>query len=404
MVTWQEARRIIEEAVRARSTPTAIESLPLEDALGRVLAETIHADRDYPPFRRATRDGYAVLSADLRKSPRTLSLAGEVRAGQSFARALRTGECIAIMTGAPVPEGADAVVMREFTRVDGEAIIFERTAAPGENIVLRGSESKAGQELLLPGTHLNYASLALAAQVGHTPVQVHERPRVAVLSTGDEVIPHADTPGPFQIRNSNSLALSLLAKISGAEPVALGNAPDERDALREGIEHGLEEDALILSGGVSMGKYDLVEEVLAVLGAEFFFDAVAIRPGKPAVFGYCQGKPVFGLPGNPLSTMVTFELFVQPALDILSGMDVRPLPFVGAKMARESKENPAMAHFVPALMTWEGDQPVVEELPWQGSGDMAAFTRANCLLYVPQGQSLVAEGQPVQVLLRRGAF
>jgi molybdopterin molybdotransferase len=336
--------------------------------------------------------------------PHNLSLVSEIRAGQSLERVLQSGECAAIMTGAPVPEGADAVVMREFVHAEGNRITFERSASPGGNIVPCGSEARKGQLLLSPGARLGYAERALAAQVGSTSVRVYARPRMAILSTGDEVVAHDENPGPFQIRNSNSLSLAHLATLAGVEPVALGNAPDDHGALREGIAHGLAEDALVLSGGVSMGKYDLVEEVLAELGAEFFFDAVAIRPGRPAVFGYCQGKPVFGLPGNPLSTMVTFELLVAPALDILSGTQPRPLALLGARMARATEHNPALAHFLPAKVSWDNEDPTVEEIPWQGSGDLVALSLANCFLYVPQGKPCLAAGEWVRVLPRRGAL
>jgi molybdopterin molybdotransferase len=407
MFTWQEARRIIRETVQERSSPTETESLTLEDALGRVLAEEICADRPYPPFNRSTRDGYAVRCAGLAgpyDGGRSLRLAGEIRAGKSLERTLQPGECAAIMTGAPVPEGADAVVMREFVHTEGDCVTFERSASLGENIVSRGSEAREGQLLSSPGARLGYAELALAAQVGSAEVRVHARPRLAILSTGDEVVAYDQSPGPFQIRNSNSLSLAHLGMLTGAEAVVLGNAPDNHAALRDAIEHGLGEDGLVLSGGVSMGKYDLVEEVLAELGAEFFFDAVAIRPGRPAVFGYCQGKPVFGLPGNPLSTMVTFELLVVPGLDILSGAQPRPLALVGARMARATEHNPALAHFLPSKLSWDNEEPIVEEIPWQGSGDLVALSLANCFLYIPQGRPRLAAGEWARVLPRRGAL
>jgi molybdopterin molybdotransferase len=408
MITWQEARRIIHETIQERSNPTETESLALEDVLGRVLAEEIRADRPYPPFNRSTRDGYALRCADLARqgddAGQSLVLAGEIRAGQSSQRTLQTGECAAIMTGASVPEGADAVVMREFADVEGDQVIFRRSASLGDNIVPCGSEACEGQLLLSPGVRLGYAELALAAQVGRAPVCVRVHPRLAILSTGDEVVAHEEIPGPFQIRNINSLSLAHLATLAGAEPVALGNAPDNRAALRDAIQHGLAEDALVLSGGVSMGKYDLVEDVLAELGAEFFFDAVAIRPGRPAVFGYCQGKPVFGLPGNPLSTMVTFDLLVALGLDVLSGAQSRPLGLLGARMAHNTEHNPALAHFLPAKLSWNNEEPTVEEIPWQGSGDLVALSLANCLLYLPLGRPRMAAGEWARVLPRRGAL
>jgi molybdopterin molybdotransferase len=242
------------------------------------------------------------------------------------------------MTGAAVPIGADAVVMIEHTSREDDVVRFERAAQQGQNIVPKGSEATAAQTILTPGMRLGYAELALAAQVGAVQLQCAQRPRVAILSTGDEVVLIDETPGPFQIRNSNSVSLAAQVRIAGGEPVVLGNAADRIEDLGAKIERGLKEDALVLSGGVSMGKYDLVESVLKAMGAEFFFDAVAIRPGKPAVFGVCQGKPVFGLPGNPVSTMVTFELFVAPAIDLLSGAEPRPLPLVEARLAEALKE------------------------------------------------------------------
>jgi len=209
------------------------------------------------------------------------------------------------------------------------------------------------------------------------------------------------TPDPFQIRNSNSVSLSAQVRLAGGEPVLLGNAPDRLEELRAKIERGLTEDMLVLSGGVSMGKYDLVETVLKDLGAEFYFDAVAIRPGKPAVFGRCGGPFVFGLPGNPVSTMVTFELFVTPALDLLSGADARPLPFLEARLAQPLSEKPGMAHFLPARFEWRESAPEVKALPWQGSGDIAALARANCFLVVPADRGEIAAGESVSVLVRR---
>jgi molybdopterin molybdotransferase len=305
------------------------------------------------------------------------------------------------MTGAAVPAGADAVVMIEHTSREGDVVRFERAAQPGQNIVPRGSEAAAAQTILTPGMRLGYAELALAAQVGAARLQCAQRPRVAILSTGDEVVLIDETPGEFQIRNSNSVSLAAQVRIAGGEPVVLGNAADRIEDLGEKIERGLKEDALVLSGGVSMGKYDLVESVLKAMGAEFFFDAVAIRPGKPAVFGVCQGKPVFGLPGNPVSTMVTFELFVAPAIDLLSGAEARALPLVEARLVEALKERPGLAHFLPARVGWGGGVAEVKALRWQGSGDVAALSNANCFLVVPADREKIEIGESVSVLLRK---
>jgi molybdopterin molybdotransferase len=370
------------------------------DALGLVLAQEIKTDREYPPFDRSTRDGYAVQSKEVAPSTK-LRCAGEIKAGDTVKEELARGSCVQIMTGAAVPPGADAVVMIEHTQREGDAIRFEREAQAGQNIVARGSEAAVGETILRPGTRLGYAELAIAAQVGATQLECAKRPRVAILSTGDEVVRVDETPGEFQIRNSNSVSLAAQVRIAGGEPVVLGNAADRVEVLGEKIERGLREDALVLSGGVSMGKYDLVEKVLKAMGAEFFFDAVAIRPGRPAVFGMCQEKPVFGLPGNPVSTMVTFELFVAPAIDLLSGAEARPLALVEATLAETLKEKPGLTHFLPARVEWVGTKPQVKALKWQGSGDIAALAKANCFLVVAAGREKIEVAESVPILLRK---
>lgn len=400
MLTFEEARRKVIEQVGKMRGPRASTTVSVWDALGLVLAQEVKTDREYPPFNRSTRDGYAVRSKEV-KPETQLKCVGEIKAGDTVAEALTPGTCVQIMTGAAVPSGADAVVMIEYTQREGELVRFERAAQAGQNIVPRGSEAPAGQTMLMPGMRLGFAELAMAAQVGATQLQCGNQPRVAVLSTGDEVVLMDQHPGPFQIRNSNSVSLAAQVRIAGGEPVVLGNAADRVEDLGEKIERGLREDALVLTGGVSMGKYDLVESVLKALGAEFFFDAVAIRPGKPAVFAICQGKPVFGLPGNPVSTMVTFQLFVIPAIDLLSGAEARPLPLVEARLGGALNERPGLTHFLPACIKWHGAEPLVSALQWQGSGDIAALVGANCFLVVPAEREKIASGEQVYVLLRK---
>ena len=380
--------------------PRATASVSVWEALGLVLAQEVKTDREYPPFDRSTRDGYAVRSSEVKPGVQ-LKCAGEIKAGDTVTESLTAATCVQIMTGAAVPSGADAVVMIEYTQREGEVVRFERAAQPGQNIVPRGSEARAGQNILEPGMRLGFAELALAAQVGAVRLQCANRPHVAILSTGDEVVLIDERPGAFQIRNSNSVSLAAQVRIAGGEPVVLGNAADRVEDLGEKIERGLKEDALVLTGGVSMGKYDLVESVLKALGAEFFFDAVAIRPGKPAVFAICKDKPVFGLPGNPVSTMVTFQLFVTPAIDLLSGAEARPLPLVEAQLAEALSERPGLAHFLPARIEWHGSSPQVRPLRWQGSGDIAALAGANCFLVAPADREKIAVGERVSVLMRK---
>ncbi len=400
MLTYEQARNKVIEEVGRRKGPRATAAVSVWEALGLVLAQEVKTDREYPPFDRSTRDGYAVRSNEAVTGAQ-LKCVGEIKAGDTVREALAAGTCWQIMTGAAAPAGADAVVMIEHTSREGDLVRFERPAQAGQNIVPRGSEAAAAQTMLTPGMRLGYAELALAAQVGAVRLQCAQRPRVAILSTGDEVVLIDETPGPFQIRNSNSVSLAAQVRIAGGEPIVLGNAADRIEDLGEKIERGAKEDALVLSGGVSMGKYDLVENVLKAMGAEFFFDAVAIRPGKPAVFGMCQGKPVFGLPGNPVSTMVTFELFVAPAIDLLSGAEARALPLVEARLTEALQEKPGLTHFLPARVEWRGRVPEVKALRWQGSGDIAALSKANCFLVVPADREKIGSGESVTVLLRK---
>jgi molybdopterin molybdotransferase len=400
MLRYERARQIVIEEIGKRRGPRATAGVSVWEALGLVLAQEVRTDREYPPFDRSTRDGYAVRAKEVVPGGR-LKCVGEIKAGDTVREGLVPGTCVQIMTGAAVPHGADTVVMIEHTQREGDVVRFERAAQPGQSIVLRGSEAAAGQTILTSGMRLGYAELALAAQVGAVQLKCAKKPRVAILSTGDEVVLVDETPGEFQIRNSNSVSLAAQVRIAGGEPVILGNAADRVEDLGEKIERGLKEDALVLSGGVSMGKYDLVENVLKALGAEFFFDAVAIRPGKPTVFGLCRGKPVFGLPGNPVSTMVTFELFVAPAIDLLSGAEARALPLLEARLAEAMNEKPGLAHFLPARVEWSGSLPEVKPLSWQGSGDIAALAKANCFLVVPADREKIEIGERLSVLMRK---
>src|SRR6266849_2814841 len=270
MLTFEEARGNIIEQLGKRKEPRATAVVSVWEALGLVLAEEVKTDRDYPPFDRSTRDGYAVRATEVAPGA-TLRCVAEIKAGDTVTQSLAAGTCAQIMTGAAVPSCADAVVMIEHTNRDGDSVRFERAAQPGQNIVPRASEAKRSEVILSPGKRLGYAELALAAQVGATQLRCASKPRIAILSTGDEVVSIDQEPGAFQIRNSNSVSLAAQVRIAGGEPILLGNAADRIDDLRDKISRGLREDVLVLSGGVSMGKYDLVESVLKDLGAEFYF-------------------------------------------------------------------------------------------------------------------------------------
>jgi len=404
MLSYTEARQKVIEVASAIERPLLPTHVEIEQAYGRILAEPVRADRDYPPFDRSTRDGFAVRSDDTREPGARLECVGELRAGGTFEGTVLRGHCVEIMTGAAVPSGTDSVAMVEHTMREGGMIVIDRPIGKGDHIVPRGAEARAGALLVATTSRLGYAEMALAAQAGATRLTVFAAPRLAILSTGDEVVNARSKPGPLQVRNSNGISIEILARTAGAETIQLGNAPDEKNALRAAIEQGLEHDILVLSGGVSMGKYDLVEQVLADLGAQFHFTGVSIRPGRPAVFGTCRNKLVFGLPGNPVSTMVTFELFVLPAVDVLSGGAPRSLPIFRAKLATPAREKGPVTHFLPARIEWEGREARVTQLPWQGSGDIVALALANGFLIVGPERPEISPGEWVDVLPRRGAL
>lgn len=403
MFTYEEARAKILTHLWQRDRQFKTVNIPIHDALGYILAENLSADRDYPPFHRSTRDGYAVRAAEAQAGA-SLQCAGELKAGDDSTAALAPNTCIQIMTGAAIPPGADAVVMVEHTTREADTVHFKQNAATDQNIVQQGSEAKKNDVLLTVGTKLGYAELSLAAQVGATTLRCAKKPRVAILSTGDEIVPVDTAPGRFQIRNSNSVSLAAQIQEAGGEPVPLSIAADQLETLRKNIQRGMEEDILVLSGGVSMGKYDLVEEVLKEFHAQIIFDAVAIRPGKPAVFAMCENRPIFGLPGNPISTMVTFNLFVAPAIALLSGAEMQALPLLGAVLAEALNEKPGITHFLPALTTWKNGAASVRALSWKGSGDIAAMAKANCFLVVPADVATLSPGESVNVWMRKDAL
>lgn len=407
VLTFEQARAAVErDAAKVRAAE--VEPVELLLANGRVLAESVVADRDFPPFPRAARDGYAVRASDVENVPATLKMIGEIRAGGTDSGiAVGPAECAEIMTGAPLPPGADAVVMVEYTSRRGHHVEIQRAVTSGENFVPAASEAKRGAELLNAGTRLSPAAIALAGACGRHELRVYKRPQVAILSTGDELVDVAAEPGPNQIRNSNSYSLAAQVQGAGGDPVVLPIAPDEPEQLRKLMQEGLSSDLLLLSGGVSMGKYDLVEQVLTDMGAEFFFTGAQIQPGKPVVFGAAPprkgAKPTyfFGLPGNPVSTMVCFELFAKTIVEALAGERIRKLVFVQARLKTDFKTKTGLTRFLPARLVGEYDRSEVEAVKWQGSGDMAANAKANCYLVVPPDKPELRAGDMVSVLLSK---
>ena len=383
------------------------ESVNLLGCGGRVLAEAVNADRDHPPFDRSTRDGFAVRAADVAAG--SLKVVGQIRAGELWqGGALGRNEAVEIMTGAPIPADADAVVMVEHVERHGDEIrlMAVRSIRSGENIVPQGSEAKAGQAVMAPGTVIEGAEIALAAACGYTALRVFCRPRVAIVATGDELVELAATPGPQQIRNSNSYGLAELVARAGGEAVRLPIAPDKRVELEETVRVARGFDLMLLSGGVSMGKYDLVEEVLEAMGAEFFFTGVKMQPGKPVVFGILPAEGnfpaqfFFGLPGNPVSTQVTFHCFVEPLLRAMGGAGVHGPRFVQATLTEDVAGKAGLMRVLPARLMADRVRPEVRLVGWQGSGDLAANARANCYAVLPPERERFAAGDLITVLLR----
>ena len=400
LLPFDEARALIATRIGEGQAPPLIETVSLDHALGRVLAVNVAADRDYPPFNRSARDGYAVLAADVACAPTTLRVIGETRAGEASRFHLKPGQAVQIMTGAPGPEGADAVVMQEYAQRDGDQVTLEQGVPSGRNLVARGSEARAGAVVLEAGATLGYAEIALLGSVGVAEAQVYRRPEVAILSTGDEVLPIDSRPEPYQIRNSNAYSLAAQVRRAGGEPRILPIAPDQPGRTRELIEEGLQSDLLLLSGGASVGKYDYVARALRELGAEFFITNVAIQPGKPLVFAKVGGKPVFGLPGNPISTMVTFEVFARVALDLLAGRSSSRLPFLQGRLAQDFSHKPVLTRFLPAVLRGDCGDVTVDPVQWQGSGDLVALARADCFLVATPDRDFWKAGDWISVLPR----
>ncbi len=395
-LTFEQARACVLREVSAGRGSLPTEQVPLLEAAGRILAEEITADRDYPSLLHARLgDGFAVRAADV---PGELHVIGEVRAGEVFRGLVGPKGAVEIMTGAPLPEGADAVVMLEHTERSGDRIKVARSINSGENFNAQGVEAKQGSIILSPGCKLDFAEIALMATVGRECATVYKRPRVAILPTGDEIVEAGQQPEPFQIRNSNAWSMAVQVARAGGDPHILPIARDNYESTRGLIEQGLTHDLLLLSGGVSAGKYDIVERVLADMGAQFFFDRVLVQPGQPLVFGTARGKYFFGLPGNPASTMVTFEVFARAAVELLGGATEAPLPLLHARLAEDVRHKPGLTRFLPAQVSADGSTVALE--PWQGSGDINALARANAFLVTEPDRESWAAGEMIRVLLK----
>ena len=402
MLPIERGLEIVMSVAKSRERPDRmpVESVPLRDSVRRILRDDVLSDADSPPFDKAIRDGFAVRVEDLDPIPVVLSVVGESRAGLAANVTVERGQCCEIMTGAPLPAGSNAVVMVENTeRVSPNSVRILRGVRENEGLLRRGAEARQGELILRSGRRIGLADLGLLAGNGKSTVLVSAKPSVAVIATGDELVEVEETPKPDQIRNSNSYTICAQVEEAGARPTALGIARDDLDDLRRKICQGLEEDILIVSGGVSVGKYDLVEKVFAEFGVEVLFDKIAMKPGKPTVFGHRGQTYVFGLPGNPISTMVAFHMFVRPLILFLLKAENTAPKVLEAKLEAPAKCDPERAALVPALVRFDGGQYWIRPAPWKGSSDLVGLSRANALIMIPRRSGTLESGQNAQFLL-----
>ncbi|MBW3622913.1 MAG: molybdopterin molybdotransferase MoeA [Armatimonadetes bacterium] len=377
--------------------------LPLLDAYGHALAEEVVADAPLPPFDNSAMDGYAVLAADTSGASSehgvSLRVLGDLPAGQAPRFTVTPGTAVRIMTGAPLPPGADAVVMVEDTRTEGETVLIFDEASAGQHIRPAGDDVAPGQTVLTAGRALDAAALAMLAAAGRSQVMVTRRPRIAVLTTGDEVV---DTDGPLapgQIRNSNRYGLYGQVRDAGCELSHLAHVGDDPEAVRAALRAAADSgDAVITTGGVSVGDYDFMKQVLQDMGQMDFW-RVAVKPGKPLAFGSISGKPLFGLPGNPVSAMLTFELFVRPALRKMAGCSRIHRPCATGVLKSDVRHYPGRREFQRARIEWEEGQLVARPLSGQGSHQLFGLVASNGLIVIPEESEGVAAGETVQVII-----
>jgi molybdopterin molybdotransferase len=388
----------IEEALRrvlARVRPLDTETVPTAAAAGRVLAEDITARVDLPPFPSSAMDGYALRAED---TPGRLPVVFRIAAGVPAAHPLAAGEAMAISTGGAVPAGADAVIQIELVVESDNRLEVPEPVEPGTNVRPVGGDVRAGEAVLPSGTRLGAAQIGALAAVGVPEVSVVRRPRVAVLSTGTELRPPGETLGPGQIYESNGPMLAAAFEAAGAVVERIGPVADDEGEHRRALQRGLEADVLVSSGGVSVGPHDLVRRILAELGVEEDFWGVAVRPGKPLAFGSRGNTLVFGLPGNPVSSLVSVELFVRPALLALQGAaDPRPR-YATATLGSSLRRNPARAHLARARTVTRADGTTLEPLSGQESHMIARAAGADALVLVPAGEGELAVGETVRYL------
>ena len=400
----------VEEAsnrILTRIPVLGLEKVDIISSLGRVIGEDILAPRDIPPLDNSAMDGYAVRSADIkgasRENPISVKVIEELPAGTLPQRAPTKGEAVRIMTGAPIPPGADTVVMVEDTEKAGQQVRVFQGVPPGENIRRAGEDVKKGDRVISKGSVIRAAEVGMLASVGRASVYVHQRPVVAILCTGDELVDVDEGIADHKIVSSNSYTLSAQVMECGALPLQLGIAKDTPKEIEEKLRQGLRTDLILSSAGVSVGDYDLVKDVLGGIGFQMEFWGVAMRPGQPLAFGTIRRKPTFGLPGNPVSSMVSFEQFVRPSLLKMMGHKNLFRPVVEAILKENIRKKPGRRHFMRARVSLEEGRYVVTTTGPQGSGILNSMVEANGLLIVPEEETEIKAGEKVQVqILDRG--
>jgi molybdopterin molybdotransferase len=383
--------------------PLGSEKVSILEALGRVIAEDIIANRDIPPLDNSGMDGFAVRSGDVQNAdqnhPVRLEVIEDLPAGFISTRTVGRGEAIRIMTGAPIPRGADAVIPVEYTKKEDRFVAVFKAALSGEYIRRAGEDVKKGVRVISGGDLIRSAEVGMLASVGRSFVSVYQRPMVAILCTGEELVDVDGALDDRRIISSNSYTLAAQVKDCGAIPVQLGIAKDRKEEIKDKLLQGLRADVLLSSAGVSVGDYDFVKDVLNDLGMEMVFWKVAMKPGMPLAFGRIQGKPVFGLPGNPVSSMVSFEQFVRPSLLKMMGHRQIFRPVIEAFLKEDIHKESGRRHFVRAFVIFEGDHYFVTITGVQGSGILRSMVKANGLIIVPEDREIVRAGEKVKVQL-----
>ncbi len=394
-ITFEEARALVLEAMPGQPAARA----SVAEAVGKTLAEAVRSRENIPPFDNSAMDGYAVRAADLRELPATLRVIEDLPAGSFPKRTVTPGTCARIMTGAPFPPGADAVAPVEWTeRGADETVLFRRAPTPGAHVRRAGEDVRVGEEVIPAGSVVTPPVVGMMASLGVVEAAVRVPPRVAVIATGDELVPPEETPGPGQIRNSNGPALAAQARSAGGDPMPPFLARDSRASIRGVIEEALAADVLVFSGGVSVGDYDFVKEVLDDMGMELLFWKVRQRPGKPLAFGMLRGKPVFGLPGNPVSSAMCFEQYVRPALAKMLGRAEVIRPRHRAVLSAPMRKATGLHYFARGFVAAdEAGRLTVRPSGGQGSHVYSAVVRANGILHLPPEMENPGPGTLVEI-------